>query len=176
MRICENGVYRDMTEKETATMQTEARKAEAQEKHRHLSIDEVNNLFIKQNINTLSVDDATAVRMTSFYPSFEEIVGQTVKQGFKFTYKGKLYKVIQPTLTIQEHYPPVAGTESMYEIINEQYDGDMYDPIPYDGNMALENGKYYTQNGVTYLCIRDTGNAVYNPLADLVGLYVEVVE
>lgn len=169
-------ITREVAPEEINAMQTEQRKAEAQEKHRPLSFDEVNNLFIKQNINTLSVDDATAVRMTSFYPTFEEIVGQTVKQGFKFTYKDKLYKVIQPTLTILAHYPPIAGTESMYEVINEQYDGDMYDPIPYDGNMALENGKYYTQNGVTYLCNRDTGNAVFNPLADLVGLYVEVVE
>jgi hypothetical protein len=41
--------------------------------------------------------------------------------------------------------------------------------------MALEHGKYYTQDGVTYLCIRDTGNPVYNHLSDLVGLYVEIV-
>ena len=42
--------------------------------------------------------------------------------------------------------------------------------------MALENGKYYTQNDVMYLCTRDTANAVYNNLADLVGVYVEVVQ
>lgn len=41
--------------------------------------------------------------------------------------------------------------------------------------MALENGKYYTQSNVVYLCNRDTGNPVYNQLSDLVGLYVEVV-
>ena len=38
--------------------------------------------------------------------------------------------------------------------------------------MALEKGKYYSQDGVTYLCTRDTGIAVYNKLADLVGIYV----
>lgn len=43
------------------------------------------------------------------------------------------------------------------------------------GNMALESGKYYLQGGVTYLCTRDTGIAVYQPLADLVGVYVEEV-
>lgn len=41
--------------------------------------------------------------------------------------------------------------------------------------MALENGKYYTQDGVTYLCNRDTGSPVYHPLSELVGLYVEAV-
>ena len=38
--------------------------------------------------------------------------------------------------------------------------------------MALKAGKYYSQSGKTYLCNRDTGNPVYNALADLVGLYV----
>lgn len=42
-------------------------------------------------------------------------------------------------------------------------------------NGALENGKYYTQDGATYLCTRDTGNPVYNALADLVGIYVDTV-
>ena len=41
--------------------------------------------------------------------------------------------------------------------------------------MALENGKYYSQDGVTYLCNRDTVNPVYNPLRELVGLYVGVI-
>lgn len=40
---------------------------------------------------------------------------------------------------------------------------------------ALESGKYYSQGGVTYLCTRDTGIAVYQSLADLVGVYVEEV-
>lgn len=40
--------------------------------------------------------------------------------------------------------------------------------------MALENGLYYMQDYTIYLCTRDTVNPVYNPLADLVGLYVEV--
>ena len=40
--------------------------------------------------------------------------------------------------------------------------------------MALESGKYYIQDYVIYLCNRGTINPVYNPLADLVGLYVEV--
>ena len=33
----------------------------------------------------------------------------------------------------------------------------------------------YSQDGVTYLCNRDTVNPVYNPLRELVGIYVEEV-
>ena len=41
--------------------------------------------------------------------------------------------------------------------------------------MVLENGKYYSQGGMTYLCTRDSGSPVYHALKDLVGLYVEAV-
>lgn len=33
----------------------------------------------------------------------------------------------------------------------------------------------YIQDGVTYLCNRNTVNPVYNPLSELVGIYVEEV-
>ena len=41
--------------------------------------------------------------------------------------------------------------------------------------MALESGKYYSQNSKIYRCTRDTVNPVYNALSELVGLYVEEV-
>lgn len=170
-KIIDGKLY-EMTEEEVVN----AKKAEAQEKHRQLTQEEVNTMFIKKQINTVDIDDQTSVRMLDYYHTFAEVVGKTVTQGFKFTYKGKLFKVIQASLTIQEHYPPDTGTESLYARIDEVHDGDIYDPIPYEGNMALENGKYYTQNGVNYLCNRDTGNPVYNALSELVGLYVEIVE
>lgn len=78
-------------------------------------------------------------------------------------------------MTIQAHHPPITGTESLYAKVDEVHTGDVYDPIPYNGNMALENGKYYTQADVVYVCIRDTVNPVYNDLKDLVGLYLEEV-
>jgi hypothetical protein len=112
--------------------------------------------------------------MMTFYPSFESIVGKAVEQDYKFTYCGKLWRVIQPSLTIQAHYAPGVGTESLYEEISGTHDGTLDDPIPYSGNMALTKGLYYYQEGEIYLCIRDTGNPVYHPLEELVGLYVEV--
>ena len=69
----------------------------------------------------------------------------------------------------------MTGTESLWDRSDETHDGTKYAPIPYSGSMALENGKYYTQDGVTYLCNRDTGSPVYHPLSELVGLYVEAV-
>ena len=54
--------------------------------------------------------------------------------------------------------------------------GTLENPIEYSGNMVLEEGKYYIQDGVTYLCNRDTVNPVYHNLSDLVGHYVERAE
>ena len=174
-----NGKYIDLTTEEITDMRDAAAQAEAEEKRRPLPFSEVQEMLVRQKINTLEVDDQTALRMRRYYPTFSDLVGQTVTQGTKFrvddSEDADLYKTIQPELTIQAHYPPGVGTESLYTRIDERHDGTKYDPIPYDGNMALESGKYYTQSGMTYLCSRDTVNPVYNALSELVGIYVEVV-
>lgn len=169
MRICENGIYRDMTAAEIAAMQEASAKAEIEEKRRPLSLGEVQEMMVRAQINTLPVDDATALRMVAYYP--EWTAGTAYAVGDRLVYSGDLYKVLQAH-TSQETWLPGTGTESLYTRIDEQHDGTKYDPIPYSGNMALEAGKYYSQSGKTYLCNRDTGNPVYNALADLVGLYV----
>ena len=175
MKKCVNGEYISMTAEEIAAMEAEAARYEAAERTRPLTAEEVTALLIRRQINTLTVDDNTALRMKDFYPAFESVIGQTVRQGFKFTHGGKLWKTEQPEMTIQEHYAPGMGTESLYSEICESHSGTLEDPIPYSGNMALESGKYYSQDGKVYRCTRDTGNPVYNALSELVGLYVEEV-
>ncbi len=172
MKICENGIYRDMTAEEEAEYAEMAAREAAEAKHRPISENEVLSMLITVQINTLSVDDATAVRMTAFYPEWEKDKQYTV--GYKVQYLGKLYKVVQAH-TSQETWTPDI-TASLYTRIDEVHDGTKYDAIPYEGNMALVSGKYYIEDSVTYLCNRDTGNPVYNKLSELVGIYVEVVE
>lgn len=172
MKICENGIIREMTAEEEAQYNEMAARAAAEAKHRPISENEVMSMLITAQINTLSVDDATAVRMAAFYPEWAKDTAYTV--GYKAQYLGKLYKVIQAH-TSQETWTPDI-TASLYERIDEVHDGTKYDAIPYEGNMALVSGKYYIEDNVTYLCNRDTVNPVYNKLSELVGIYVEVVE
>lgn len=93
--------------------------------------------------------------------------------------RGQVYAVLTPH-NLQADWIPGKGTESLYKRIDEEHQGTLKDPIPYEGNMVLENGKYYSQNGKTYKCIRDTGIPVYDDLATLAtiqgGQYVEEVE
>lgn len=167
-----NGEYIDMTAEEVAAMQEAAAKAETEEKRRPLSLGEVQEMMVRAQINTLAVDDATALRMVAYYP--EWTAGTAYAAGDRLVYNGDLYKVLQAH-TAQDTWQPGTGTESLYTRIDEQHDGTKYDPIPYSGNMTLEAGKYYSQSGKTYLCNRDTGNPVYNALADLAGIYVTEV-
>lgn len=129
--------------------------------------------IVERAMQSIDGNDALAAKM--LYPKFDDIIGKSVKQGFKFVYNDKLWSVVQPELTIGEHYRPGVGTESLYAEVCETHAGTLEDPIPYDGNMALEIGKYYIQNYEIYLCNRDSVNPVYNPLSELVGIYVEVV-
>lgn len=179
MRVFKNGAYRDATAEEIEIMQANAEKDSAQERHRPLTDTEVMDMLIRQQVQTLEVDDQTALRMRRYYPAFSELVGQIVQQGTKFragsSEDADLYKTLQPELLIQEQYPPGEGMESLYTRIDEEHAGDKYAPIPYSGNMELEAGLYYTQDGVLYHCTTGTGQPVYHALAELVGIYVEVV-
>lgn len=120
-----------------------------------------------------SLDDEKALKGVCLYPKWN---GDGVKYeaGMRMQYNGVLYKVKDGMAhTSQADWSPDVAV-SLFEVVNETNKGTSEDPIPYSGNMALEKGKYYSQDGVTYLCTRDTGIAVYNTLAELVGIYVEL--
>lgn len=147
--------------------------------NRPLTAEQVTEMLVKDQINTLNVDDQTSLRMLGFYPVWDDLAAKSYtaeKAGFKFVHSEKLYKTRQGKHTFSSAWIPGEGTESVYERIDETHDGSKYDPIPYEGNMVLENGKYYVQEGVTYVCTRDTGNPVYHALKDLIGIYVDVTE
>lgn len=171
MRICENGKYRDLTPEELE----QARKAETleriREKSRPLTESEVAFMLVSQNVQEIEVDDNTALRMMAFYPEWEP--GKAFEVGNKLTRGGKLYKVIQAH-TAQAGWEP-ENVSAMFTEICEIHDGTLEDPIPYSGNMALEEGNHYIQGDEIYICTRDTGNPVYHALAELVGVYVEIV-
>ena len=121
-------------------------------------------------------DDQVALAAAPLYPLWEVLVAANtaVEAGFRFYHEGRLYKAVSAH-TLSPEWVPGNGTESLYYRIDEAHTGTLEDPIPYDGNMALTAGLYYSQNGMIYLCDRDTGVPVYNALNDLVGIYVQVV-
>ena len=120
-----------------------------------------------------TLDDEIALDVTVLFP--EWAVGKDYAADERIRYGEKLYRCQQAHKSQADWTPDIAT--SLWEEVPEPGQGDTPDnPIPYTGNMALVNGKYYSQDNVVYHCIRDTVNPVYAALADLVGLYVEVVE
>lgn len=145
------------------------------------SIEEVDNIIATNNvipkvINTFDLDDSEALKIKNYYPQWNDFIGKSLDIEFKILYEDKLYKVKQKITTVLENQPPSISTAALYEEINEPAAGTLEDPIPYNNNMKLEEGKYYSQGGVIYLCTRSTGQAVYNDLSDLVDIYVKKVE
>ena len=171
MRIFDGKTYRDMTSEEIAAVQEAQAEYELNERTRPFTESEVSRMLIAQQINTLTVDDNTALRMVAFYPEWEENTEYTAE--YKAQRNGKLWRCRQAH-TSQTGWEP-ENAASLWTEICESHAGTLEDPIPYSGNMALESGKYYMQDGKVYRCTRDTGNPVYNALSELVVLYVEEV-
>lgn len=128
------------------------------------------------SINKMELTDEQSLQFKDLYPEWDTFINQKLEVGFKVLYEDKLYKVKQTIEKVLENQPPSVDTAALYEEINETNAGTLEDPIPYNNNMELFEGKYYSQNGITYKCTRDTGQAVYQDLSALVGQYVEVAE
>ena len=127
-----------------------------------------------------TLENADALIVKRVYPTWDECVkiGQIDtenKPGYKFAYNDDLYSCVNGNPTFQSDWVPGIGTESLYTRIDETHAGTYEDPIPYGGNMVLEKGKYYSQDGVIYICTRDSGISLTHPLKDLVGHYVDIV-
>lgn len=136
-----------------------------------LTISEVIEMLLPKLVNILEVDNNTAIKMKEFYPEWTD--NTTYEIGFKLRYNDRLYKVLQGHTSQVGWTPDIVP--ALFVEINEEYTGSKEEPIPYNNNMALENGKYYYQDEVIYLCNRDTINPVYNALSELIGIYVKAI-
>ena len=137
----------------------------------------------KSKVNETAMTAAEALAVQEFFPVWGEEgaeFGKDVPVGFRLrVVEGEtdtLYEVIQAHALQEQWSPGAKDTESLYKVVVLDHAGTADDPIPYDGNMELVEGKYYTQDGATYLCTRSTGQPVYHTLAGLVGQYVEKAE
>ena len=188
-RVCENGVYRDMTPEELEQMQKDALESQAREATRPLMAAEVYEMLIKEKINDIEVDDKIAVRMKEFYPQWEELCKKSYtaeKAGYKFQHGDQLYKTVQANFTFQSQWIPGEGTSAIYTRIDELHTGLIDDPIPVPEDVTTNAftytiGLYYSYNDTLYLCQREGDELgkeysfAYSP-DQLVGQYFTVVE
>ena len=104
-----NGKYIDLTPEEITAMQEESERAELAEKSRPLTADEVNRLIIRQQINSLSIDDATASRMVDYFPALTWD-GSLVKTGTRINWHGTLKQAAVDLWDTEANNPDNAPT------------------------------------------------------------------
>lgn len=133
--------------------------------------------LISNQINTMSLTDEQSLEVKLLYPQWSAFINGSLSVGMRILHNNRLYNVITPVNPVQDldgHRPGEQGSQSMYTEINETNAGTFEDPIPYNNNMELFEGKYYIQDGIIYKCTRDSQTPLYHPLSSLVGIYVEV--
>lgn len=141
----------------------------------YIQIVAINNLMktTKTNIQNMSLTNEEALNVKDMYPDWK--VGIKVNVGEKYNYEDNLWEVVQ-SHTTQENWKPSLQTLSIWKKVQVEHAGTKEDPIPYEQMMLIENGKYYTQDGVLYVGIMDAPNGYPNDLKDLHTLVQKVEE
>lgn len=116
-------------------------------------IDKAKNA-IKYSINALDLSNNDTIKYKDYLPDWNDYVGKSLPKDFKFRYNNQAYKTLQYINVVLSNQTPDI-VYALYAIINKEHEGTFEDPIPYQQQMAIEKGKYYSQYGVVYLAIQD---------------------
>ena len=152
-----NGEKTEIPADEIASMEDIQKAHEDAERTRPLTEIEVTALLIRQQINTLEVDDNTALRMTEFYPEWS--AGQAYTAGYKLQQGGKLWSCLQAH-TSQTGWEPDNAPSLWAKVLipDETVVPEWEQPgstNPYSaGNKVTHNGKTW---------VSDVDNNVWEP-------------
>ena len=118
-------------------------------------------------------DDQEALAVKCLYKNWSKQLGRELAVGEYVQHGDKLYRVLT-THVAQANWEPGVGTESLFVVVDKTHAGTMEDSIPWNANMECEEGKYYSEDGVIYLCIRASGIALQCKIVDVLGNYFQV--
>ena len=152
-----NGEKMAMTAEEIAALQAEANLLNAVRQNQPMTESEVSRMLIAQQINTLEVDDTTALRMVEFYPEWES--GQAYSTGYKVQRSGKLWRCLQDH-TSQDGWEPDSAPSLWAKVLipDETVVPEWEQP---DSTNPYSAGDKVTHNGKTW--VSDIDNNVWEP-------------
>ena len=127
------------------------------ENTRPMTESEVSRLIIAQQINSLTVDDNTALRMVEFYPEWASDTAYSA--GYKVQYGGTLYKCLQAH-TAQAAWTPDASPSLWAKVLIPDPDVIPEWEQP-DSTNPYMTGDKVTHNGKTW--VSDIDNNVWEP-------------
>lgn len=152
-----NGEKMAMTAEEIAVLQEETKLLNAVRQNQPMTESEVSRMLIAQQINTLEVDDNTALRMTEFYP--EWAAGVDYAAGYKVQHVGKLWRCLQAH-TSQTGWEPESAPSLWAKVLipDETVVPEWEQP---DSTNPYSAGDKVTHNGETW--VSDIDNNVWEP-------------
>ena len=120
-------------------------------------------------------DDQEALAVKCLYKNWSKQLGRELTVGEYVQHGDRLYRVLT-THVAQANWEPGVGTESLFVIVDKTHAGTKEDAIPWSNNMECEEGKYYSEDGVIYLCVRASGIALQCKIVDVLGNYFQLAE
>ena len=109
---------------------------------------------IKYSINSLDLSNNDTIKYKDYLPDWADFINKSMPKDFKFKYNDQPYQTLQYVNIVLENQTPDI-VYSLYKIIDEEHEGTLEDPIPYQQQMAIEKGKYYIQYDVVYIAIQN---------------------
>ena len=139
--------------------------------------DIVNQLKELVSTQVSELPDEQAKKVPALFPLWKDLIGKTATLNQRVYFNASLYKCIQPH-EVQATWTPDVSP-SLWQNVSEEAqeaDGSREHPYQWEQGMTSYNGKYYTEDGVLYLCTRDSGNPLYFPISSLIGTYFQIAE
>lgn len=163
MKIYDNGKYREMTDAELSALEKPENQPSppappsAQE--------QAMTLARIMAASATGLSDTTALAIPDLLPTWAELLaaGSKVDAGVCLVHNGQTYRVVQAVTPIESQPPGGEGMLAVYRPINRENTGVLSDPIPWVSGMDCRTGKYYSYEGVTYLCKGDMIPCVWTP-------------
>ena len=171
--VSEVGDWKEITEKQKDEMLTETAIIDVDNMSVE-SIKRVDSIIAKvsERINGVPMTIEQSLELSSYFPKWEE--NQPMPVGYKVSYEGVLYEVVQEHTSQSDWIP--RNAVSLFKVVQVESEGTEEDVIKWKQGMVLEEGRFYMDGGVKYKCIRNSGNPLYYSLDVLVGNYVEIVK
>ena len=168
----EIGDWKEITEKRKDEMFAETAIIDVDD----LSVDSIKRVDsiiakVSSRINDIPMTVEESLELAAYFPKWKE--DEPMPIGRKVLHEGSLFEVIQEHIS-QADWDPRSAI-SLFKVVQVKAEGTVDDVILWEQGMVLEEGKYYMDDDVKYLCIRDSGNPLYYSLDILVGNYVEIV-
>ena len=118
----------------------------AAEAKRPLTMEEVIKLTIAKTINSIAVEDETALRMVEYYPAPE---AASYAAGDRVQHNGKLYKCLQAH-TAQADWNPIDAPSLWAEVLAGQDGTEIGEWVQPDSTNPYMRGDRVSYNGKIY--------------------------